>query len=113
MNIDLSGKRVVVCGGSRGIGRSIALGFAEAGAGVSICARGSDGLESVRAEVTKLGNAAHTARCDLASKADIDHYIPQAAKALGGIDVLINNASGFGLGNDEAAWQAGLDVDLM
>ena len=49
MNIDLSGKRAVICGGSRGIGRAIALACAEAGAAVSICARGADALEKTRA----------------------------------------------------------------
>jgi 3-oxoacyl-[acyl-carrier protein] reductase len=113
VKIDLSGKRVVVCGGSRGIGRATALAFAEAGAAVSTCARGSDGLAAVRADLARRGITAHVASCDLSSKSDIDRYIPAAAEALGGIDVLINNASGFGLGNDEAAWKAGLDVDVM
>ncbi len=113
MQIDFSGKRVVVCGGSRGIGRSIALGFARAKASVSICARGEEALEALRSELSGLGVRAHARVCDLASKSAIDAYIPAAAEALGGIDVLVNNASGFGLGNDEAAWQAGIDVDVM
>ena len=113
MNIDLSGKRVVVCGGSRGIGRAIALASAQAGAGVSVCARGSEALEAVRSELARFGVPVHTAACDLSTKSDIDGYIPSAAQALGGIDVLINNASGFGIGNDEAAWKVGLDIDLM
>jgi len=113
VNIDFSGKHVVVCGGSRGIGRSIALAFARAGAAVSTCARGEQALQAVRADLLQSGNPVHTATCDLASKSDIDRYIPAAAAALGGIDVLVNNASGFGMGNDEAAWQAGLDVDIM
>jgi 3-oxoacyl-[acyl-carrier protein] reductase len=113
VRIDLSGKRTVVCGGSRGIGRSIALAFARAGAAVSVCARGSEGLEAVRAELAGLGSKVHTAVCDLADKEAIDRYIPAAAAALGGIDVLVNNASGFGLGNDEAGWKASVDIDLM
>ena len=55
MNIDLTGKRAVVAGGSRGIGRAIALTFAEAGAGVSICARGTEAL--ARRETTSPGTA--------------------------------------------------------
>jgi len=113
VNIDLSGRRVVVCGGSRGIGRSIALAFAAAGAFVSTCARGAPGLEGVHRELVSAAGRAHTAPCNLASKAEIERYVAQAAEALGGIDILVNNASGFGMGNDEAAWQAGLDVDLM
>jgi 3-oxoacyl-[acyl-carrier protein] reductase len=113
VRIEFSGKRVVVCGGSRGIGRSIALAFAEAGAAVSTCARGREALDAVRADLSKFGGAVHTSVCDLASKSAIDAYVPAAAEALGGIDVLVNNASGFGMGNDEAAWKAGTDVDLM
>ncbi len=113
MQIDFSGKRVVVCGGSRGIGRSIALGFARSKASVSVCARGEEALEALRSELSALGVRMHAGVCDLASKSAIDAYIPAAAEALGGIDVLVNNASGFGLGNDEAAWQAGIDVDVM
>lgn len=113
MRIDFTGRRVVVCGGSRGIGKAIAVGFAEAGAAVSTCARGSEALDAVRSDLARFGTAGHTAVCDLANKSDIERYIPAAAAALGGIDVLINNASGFGLGNDESGWKAGIDVDLM
>jgi 3-oxoacyl-[acyl-carrier protein] reductase len=113
MAFDFKGKRVVVCGGSRGIGRSIALGFAAAGAGVSICARGADGLKAAAAEIAAQGVPSHYAPCDLADGAAIAAYIPTAAKALGGIDVLVNNASGFGMGDDEAGWEKGLNVDVM
>jgi len=113
LQIDLGGKRVVVCGGSRGIGRSIALAFAACGASVSTCARGVEALDSVRADLSQHGGTVHTAVCDLGNAADIERYIAAAAAALGGIDILVNNASGFGLGNDESAWTASIDVDLM
>jgi 3-oxoacyl-[acyl-carrier protein] reductase len=113
MSLDFSGKRVVVCGGSRGIGRAIAHGFARRGAAVSICARGADGLEATRAELAKHGHPTHAAPCDLAKEADIIGYIAAAATALGGIDVLVNNASGFGMTDDTAGWTAGFAVDVM
>ncbi len=113
MNIDVNGKRVVVAGGSRGIGRSIALAFAAAGANVSICARGAQTLEATRIELAAHGGMAHAATCDLADEASIQRYIAQAAAALGGIDVLVNNASGYGTGDDEASWDASLSVDLL
>jgi 3-oxoacyl-[acyl-carrier protein] reductase len=111
--LDLAGRRVVVCGGSRGIGRSIGLGFAASGADVSICARGAEALERTKSELAGHGRKAHAAVCDLADLGAIERYVAAAAEALGGIDVLVNNASGFGLGDDEAAWAAGLNVDLL
>jgi 3-oxoacyl-[acyl-carrier protein] reductase len=113
MAIDFTGKRVVVCGGSRGIGRSIALGFAAAGADVSICARSAGPLEATRAELAAHGHIAHAAACDLAQADAIAAYIAQAATALGGIDILVNNASGFGATDDEAGWGASVAVDIM
>jgi len=113
MSFDFAGKRAVVCGGSRGIGRSIALGFAQAGAAVSICARGKETLETTRREVAKFGHPAHAGVCDLANADAIRSYITDAAKAMGGIDILVNNASGFGTADDEAGWAASIAVDMM
>lgn len=108
-----TGKRVVVCGGSRGIGRSTALEFARAGAAVSICARTPGPLEATRAEIAALGVTAHAAACDLGDAAAIKGYIAAAAAALGGIDVLVNNASGFGSQDTEEHWAQGLSIDVM
>lgn len=113
MQIAFKGKRVVVAGGSKGIGRSIALGFAEAGASVSICARGADALTATAAEIAALGVPAHSGVCDLGQESAIAAYVGDAAKALGGIDILVNNASGFGAADDEAGWAAGINVDLL
>jgi 3-oxoacyl-[acyl-carrier protein] reductase len=113
MKIDIAGKRAVVAGGSRGIGRAIALAFAEAGAGVSICARGAETLRATREEIARLGGSAHAAVCDLSDAAAIPEYVEEAAGALGGIDILVNNASGFGTTNDEAGWEASISVDLL
>jgi 3-oxoacyl-[acyl-carrier protein] reductase len=113
MQLSLKGKRAVVAGGSRGIGRSIALAFAQAGAAVSICARGRPALEQTAAETTALGVKAHAGECDLADKAAIATYVAAAADSLGGIDILVNNASGFGASDDEEGWAKGLDIDVM
>lgn len=113
MQIDLSGKRAVVTGGSRGIGRAIALAFAEAGAAVSLCARGQEGLGRVRDEIAQHGVAAHAAPCDIADGAALAAYIEAAAGALGGIDILVCNASGFGTTDDEAGWRRSIDIDLL
>jgi len=113
MAFDFSGRRIVVAGGSRGIGRSIALAFAQAGASISVCARGAEGIARVRAELASLGRPVHAATCDLGDAGAVARYIAEAASALGGIDVLVNNASGFGFTNDELGWAASISVDLM
>src|SRR5260370_22603819 len=113
MKIDVVGRRAIVAGGSRGIGRGIALAFAEAGAGVSICARGAEALAATRDEIARHGGAAHAEVCDLSDAAAIPRYIAEAADTLGGIDILVNNASGFGTSDDEAGWAASISVDLL
>ena len=110
---DFSGYRVVIAGGSRGIGRSMALAFARAGAAVSICARGAAALEETRQAIAAQGITAHAQSCDLADAAAIDAYVTNAAAALGGIDVLVNNASGYGFDETDEGWVAGFNVDLM
>ena len=110
MAFDFSNKRVIVTGGSRGIGRAIALAFANAGAGVSICARDAEALATTKAELEKVASVAHATRCDLAQADDIARYVAAAASALGGIDILVNNATGF---FESDPWAGCLDVDLL
>jgi 3-oxoacyl-[acyl-carrier protein] reductase len=113
MQLDLTGRNAIVAGGSRGIGRSIALAFARAGANVSICARGESALRATEAELKAVGHKVHAAACDLGDAAAVANYVAAAAQALGGIDVLVNNASGFGSSDDEAGWLASINVDLL
>ncbi|GAB3784778.1 SDR family NAD(P)-dependent oxidoreductase [Dyella agri] len=110
---DFRGWRIVVAGGSKGIGRSIALGFAQAGASVSVCARGAAALKAAHDDIAGFGHPTHSASCDLGDDASIAAYIDDAADALGGIDVLVNNASGYGFSEDDAAWLANFNIDLM
>ena len=113
MALEFKGKRVIVTGGSKGIGRAVAMAFARAGAAVSICARGEAALQEAHDDIAGIGARAHSALCDLADGAAVTAYVAKAAAALGGIDVLVNNASGFGMGDDETAWAAGMAVDML
>ena len=65
MDLKIKNKRVVVAGGSRGIGRAIAMAFAQEGAAVSICARGADGVRDAEAALKATGASVHAATCDL------------------------------------------------
>src|SRR3954447_10013185 len=111
--MELTGRRVLVMGASRGIGRSIALAFAREGAAVGICARGAERLEQTKRELEGAGAQVYAAPADLSKADDIARFVPEAAEALGGINVLVNNASGFGRNDDEEGWAACVSVDLM
>ena len=65
MQISFKGRKVVVAGGSRGIGRSIALAFAEEGADVAICARNAEGLTAAEVELKRHGGTVFSMPCDL------------------------------------------------
>lgn len=113
MEISFKGKKVLVAGGSRGIGRSIALAFAASGADVAICARSAGSLKAAEADLKPHGTKIVTMACDLGVEAQVTRFVTEAAAALAGIDVLVNNASGFGMTDDEDGWEASIGVDLL
>ena len=113
VNVSFAGKKAVVTGGSRGIGRSIALAFAGNGANLAICARGGDGLRSAEVELREHGGTVFAMACDVGDGPALTRFIEAAAGALGGIDILVNNASGVGLSDDEEGWLASINIDLM
>jgi NAD(P)-dependent dehydrogenase (short-subunit alcohol dehydrogenase family) len=93
----LAGKRALVTGGKRGLGRAMALGFAEAGAHVAICSRMlADGeLEATAAEISHLGRHSLAIQADVTRKADVEAMIAKVVAEFGGIDVLVNNAGQY------------------
>jgi len=94
MSFDLTGKRALVTGASRGIGRAIAVAYARAGADVALLARNADLLTDVAAEVEALGRRAVVATADVLD-ADVTRAAAAGAiGALGGLDILVNNAGG-------------------
>jgi 3-oxoacyl-[acyl-carrier protein] reductase len=92
MDLQLRGKSVLVTGGSRGIGRQIALSFAEEGARVAICARNREQLDKTANEIRELGAACVAMSVDLTLAADCQRVIDETVAAFGGIDILVNNA---------------------
>ncbi|HET7557213.1 MAG TPA: SDR family oxidoreductase [Rhodanobacteraceae bacterium] len=110
---DFTGYRIAVAGGSRGIGRAIALEFLEAGGRVSVCARGQDGLDQLRKDAGSSADLLHTQRCDLANADEIENWIAAAAQVVGGLDILVNNATGYGFEDSDEAWLADFNTDLM
>lgn len=90
--MDLAGKRVLVTGASSGIGAELAERFAAAGAVVGICARRADRLEAVLERCRKRAPESRMWVCDLAETDQVDELARLAKRALGGIDVLVNNA---------------------
>jgi 3-oxoacyl-[acyl-carrier protein] reductase len=113
MELGLKGQGVIVTGASRGIGRAIALEFAREGANVAICARGAEALEKTRAEIAALGVGACAVGCDVGNSEALAGFLDAAHGALGRVDVLVNNPSGFGVTDNEEGWSASLAVDMM
>ena len=89
------GKKALVTGGGRGIGRAIALAFAQQGADVAIAARNRDELEQVAGEIRAHGRKASAHIVDMGDTRKAVEMVDAAAKALGGLDVLVNNAGGI------------------
>src|SRR5262245_16760862 len=106
MKIALEDKKAIVAGGSRGIGRAIADAFAQAGADVAICARDANGLTIAESELRQHGGVVFGMACDLGDPTAAANFVTDAGFALGGIDILVNNASGFGVSDDENGWSA-------
>lgn len=113
MDLQLKGKAAVVTGGSRGIGRSIAEAFADEGANVAICARNADQVAETVKALESRGVKAFGKSVDIADGAALKAFIGEAAEALGGLDVLVSNASALVQGNAEDAWKAMFDIDMM
>ena len=88
------GKKALVTGAGRGIGRAIALAFARQGADVAIAARSQDQLEAVAQEVRGLGRQAHILPTDMLDVGQAQAMVTRAAEAMGSLHVLVNNAGG-------------------
>lgn len=113
----LERKRALVTGGSRGIGRAIALGLAREGADVAVNYRRSRGdAESAVREIGQMGQRAVAVQGSTDSRADVERFVAEAHDGLGGLDILVNNAGILKrtpfLDISEDEWDAILDVNL-
>jgi NAD(P)-dependent dehydrogenase (short-subunit alcohol dehydrogenase family) len=89
----LSGKCIVVSGASKGLGRALAQRFAREGAKLGLCARNADALASTARELEQVGTTVVWSPCDIGDRAQVDAFASTVVRDLGGVDVLVNNAS--------------------
>jgi NAD(P)-dependent dehydrogenase (short-subunit alcohol dehydrogenase family) len=113
----LDGKVALVTGGSRGIGRATALGFAEAGADVAIASRKVPDLEKVAAEIANLGRRALPVAAHVGRMEDIKDLVSKVTDGFGKIDILVNNAGtspalASSLEVDERLWDSIMNLNL-
>jgi len=95
-NFSIEGKVTIVTGASRGIGKALALGFAEAGATVALAARTVSELEATAEEIRAKGGKALVVPTDVTNSAQVSGMVQKTLKEFGRIDVLVNNAGGAG-----------------
>jgi 3-oxoacyl-[acyl-carrier protein] reductase len=113
MDLGLKGKRAVVTGGSKGIGRAIAEGFAAEGADVSICARNTPDVAATVASLKARGIKAFGRALDVADGPALKTWIVATAGELGGIDALVCNVRALAVGDTEESWEKSFKTDMM
>jgi 3-oxoacyl-[acyl-carrier protein] reductase len=112
MDLGLEGKKALVTGASRGLGRAIAETLASEGVDLAICGRTADTLEEAAKSLESKGVKVYSKIVDVGDGDALKGFITDSAAELGGLDILVSNPSG-GNGMDEAAWRANFEVDLL
>jgi NAD(P)-dependent dehydrogenase (short-subunit alcohol dehydrogenase family) len=113
MDLGLKGKRAVVTGGSRGIGRAIAECFADEGADIAICARKEDEVGEAAAALQAKGVKSFGRALDVADGPALSAWITASAGILGGIDALVCNVSALAVGDNAESWEKSFRTDMM
>jgi 3-oxoacyl-[acyl-carrier protein] reductase len=113
MDLGLKGRKAIVTGGTRGIGRAIAQRLASEGCDVAICARNPEQVSETVEALKSKGVNASGASVDIADKVALDAWIAGAADELGGLDVLVANVSALAGADTEDAWRAAFEIDML
>jgi 3-oxoacyl-[acyl-carrier protein] reductase len=113
MDLGLKGKKALVTGGTRGIGRAICEQLAEEGCDVALCARSAGPVAETVAALEQKGVKAWGGSVDVADLAALKSWVGEAANALGGVDIFVANVSALAQGMDENAWRKGFEIDVM
>jgi NAD(P)-dependent dehydrogenase (short-subunit alcohol dehydrogenase family) len=112
----LEGKKAIVTGAGRGIGKSLAVGLAESGADVTVVARTRSDLEEVAGEIESLGRRAHIVTADMTNLEEHSRIVDETIEHLGGLHILVNNAGmnirTKALEVSEQDWDRVADLDL-
>jgi NAD(P)-dependent dehydrogenase (short-subunit alcohol dehydrogenase family) len=115
-NQPLAGRRAIVTGAGRGIGRSIAFSLAQVGADVAVTARTASELESLVAEIQAMGHRSLAVPCDVTDPEQVQHMATVLTEGLGGVDILVNNAGNAGshkfLNHPDELWHRMLAINL-
>jgi 3-oxoacyl-[acyl-carrier protein] reductase len=112
MDLGLTGKRALVTGGTRGIGRATVELLAAEGASVAFCARSEEAVEAFAAELRGSGVTVFARAIDVSKEDQLKGFIRDAAENLGGLDILVSNVTGGSLKGPEQ-WQQSLELDLL
>lgn len=112
MDLQLSGKRVLVTGGTRGIGRAVVGAFLDEGAVVGFCARNPEEVAATQVALSQRGTVTG-ATVDVGDAEALAAWVEQSAEAFGGLDVVVANVSALAIPDSEENWQTSLNVDLM
>jgi len=113
MDLGLAGKKAIVTGGTRGIGRSIADHFAAEGTDVGICARNEAEVTEAVAALQGKGVKATGRALDVSDGPALTQWVQDAAGELRGLDIVVCNVSALAIGQDEASWKAEFETDMM